>query len=580
MQTSTCAEVVQQLPTAPGFYQEFTLRNTGFISAEDQLTLRQATILVAGCGSTGGSTIEVLVRSGAEHLILADNGSYELNNINRQNMTLADIGRAKPAVFAERCHSINPNAEFELHTDGITPANVTALVARADVVIDAVDVTTQAGLRMKWRLHEEAQRQRKAVISGYDMGTAQFVPIYDYRNPDQPLLDGVISAHHIEELDPLAVCSLLVPERYLRNEIIDELERVYAGKDFVSQLAIAANLFGIIATAAVIELLAGRPVNSDIYQDVRNWIQPNAAERSSASRDAVLADVRRRRGPQGVAHDSVAAYLANYRAPRLLPLLRNEIIAPVASSGGLAVYQLRHANTPEEFIARATEFAFVNYARVGFVDTRVALAEFGEPLSNFRPDDRHMLTVDTASGQLLAYATIKAAADHGVPFSSTTRNWLSAERAFGRAVFDDVRWIQSLPIEGVREVGRITRCQSLAKEDPRATRATALMLTACLRHALDPDNQIAAIAGDGEPSIMVATLQFLGARPQLLQDRPANPPEGYLYGPRYHGRQVFPLAFRMADVDQTQLGAVEAALQLPDAEWQKARETLRHNPSE
>lgn len=88
------------------FYRELTLRNAGFISSDDQCGLREAVILIAGCGSTGGSVIELLVRSGAEHLILADNGSYELNNANRQNMVVSDIGRAKVEVFAERVWQI------------------------------------------------------------------------------------------------------------------------------------------------------------------------------------------------------------------------------------------------------------------------------------------------------------------------------------------------------------------------------------------------------------------------------------------------------------------------------------------
>ncbi len=81
------------------FYKEFTLRNAGFINDADQKTLRESVILIAGCGSTGGSVIELLVRSGAENLILVDNGRYDLNNANRQNMVLDDVDRYKPIVF-------------------------------------------------------------------------------------------------------------------------------------------------------------------------------------------------------------------------------------------------------------------------------------------------------------------------------------------------------------------------------------------------------------------------------------------------------------------------------------------------
>jgi len=132
------------------FYQEFTLRNAGFISDSEQHTLRQAHILIAGCGSTGGSVIEVLVRSGAENLALADNGSYELNNANRQNMVLTDVGRAKVDVFAERMLQINPHVAISCHAHGITPDNDDELVQWADIIVDAVDVTGRSRLEMKF----------------------------------------------------------------------------------------------------------------------------------------------------------------------------------------------------------------------------------------------------------------------------------------------------------------------------------------------------------------------------------------------------------------------------------------------
>ena len=63
-------------------YDEFTSRNRGFVLPESQQRLRAATVLVAGCGSTGGAVVEPLTRLGVEAFVLADNGTYELNNLN------------------------------------------------------------------------------------------------------------------------------------------------------------------------------------------------------------------------------------------------------------------------------------------------------------------------------------------------------------------------------------------------------------------------------------------------------------------------------------------------------------------
>jgi hypothetical protein len=50
------------------FYRELTSRNTGFITTTQQDTLHHSTILIAGCGSTGGAsvpTFRLLKRAGS-----------------------------------------------------------------------------------------------------------------------------------------------------------------------------------------------------------------------------------------------------------------------------------------------------------------------------------------------------------------------------------------------------------------------------------------------------------------------------------------------------------------------------------
>jgi molybdopterin/thiamine biosynthesis adenylyltransferase len=251
------------------FYRELTLRNSGFIAEAEQERLRRACVLVAGCGSTGGSVVEPLVRLGAEDLVLVDNGTYELNNANRQNMTIADVGEHKVAVLERRCRSINPYCRIATHPDGVTIDNVNEIVQRADVVVDAVDVTSRAGLQMKHALHVAAARRRKPVICGYDMAAAQYVSVLDYRDPELAPLGGMLDARLIDTLDPMTCCALLVPGKYVPPEMFAEIDRHYRReKSFVSQLGIAANLFGVLGTALVLDLLERRPVKTEIYVDV------------------------------------------------------------------------------------------------------------------------------------------------------------------------------------------------------------------------------------------------------------------------------------------------------------------------
>src|SRR5437867_12520778 len=110
-----------ELTDHEAFYAELVLRNHGLIDERSQALLRSTRFVIAGCGSTGGACVMPLVRSGAERFVLLDPGTYELNNLNRQDATMHDIGANKAAVAARRIHDVNPYADVEVHEEGVVP---------------------------------------------------------------------------------------------------------------------------------------------------------------------------------------------------------------------------------------------------------------------------------------------------------------------------------------------------------------------------------------------------------------------------------------------------------------------------
>ncbi len=156
-----------------------------------QERLRNATVLVAGCGSTGGAVVEPLARLGTGRFVLAEPGEYELNNLNRQSATHTDIGRNKAEVAAERIRSVNPFAGIRVDTTGVRPDAPDLLLDGVDVVVDGVDVTTLGGWRAKYALHAAAARRRLPVVSGYDLSGTQHVRYYDYRAEPVPLAGAI-----------------------------------------------------------------------------------------------------------------------------------------------------------------------------------------------------------------------------------------------------------------------------------------------------------------------------------------------------------------------------------------------------
>ena len=105
-------------------------------SAVDKL--RDATVMVVGCGAVGSFAIEALARSGVGRFILIDNDAVEASNINRQLFALTStIGNPKVDVASARIRDINPDACVDarcMFWDASSDLDVAP-----DIVVDAID---------------------------------------------------------------------------------------------------------------------------------------------------------------------------------------------------------------------------------------------------------------------------------------------------------------------------------------------------------------------------------------------------------------------------------------------------------
>ncbi|MFE6917321.1 ThiF family adenylyltransferase [Streptomyces rubiginosohelvolus] len=252
------------------FYACLTQRNRGLIPDTLQGQIGRTRLLVAGCGSIGGATVQPLGRMGYRRFVLADVGTYELNNLNRQSATVDDLGQNKASVAARLLRGINPHVEAEVVPEGVARANVQELVARADVIIDGVDVTTPSGLAAKICLHQEACRQRKPLVTAWDMAGMLAAQCFDYRLVRE-IFDGQLVPGDEKRLDTWEVIFRIAPRAYIPGEMFRELRRGLADPDYsVPQLAEAATQFGALAVHMVNLLVEGQDVPRTVAVDVHH----------------------------------------------------------------------------------------------------------------------------------------------------------------------------------------------------------------------------------------------------------------------------------------------------------------------
>lgn len=114
------------------------------IGEEGLQRLRHATVMILGVGGVGSHCIEALARSGVGKLILVDNDTVSLTNINRQSIAYhSTVGRYKTHVMKERIADICPQTEVITYEMFVLPENMEQIFEqRPDYIIDAIDTVT------------------------------------------------------------------------------------------------------------------------------------------------------------------------------------------------------------------------------------------------------------------------------------------------------------------------------------------------------------------------------------------------------------------------------------------------------
>ena len=106
--------------------------------------LRNSKVIVFGVGGVGSFTVEALARAGVGTLILVDDDTVCLTNLNRQiHATYDTLGKVKVDVMKERILSINKKCNVITHQIFVTKENIPEIIDDdVDYVVDAIDTVS------------------------------------------------------------------------------------------------------------------------------------------------------------------------------------------------------------------------------------------------------------------------------------------------------------------------------------------------------------------------------------------------------------------------------------------------------
>lgn len=215
------------------------------IGEEGIKKLQNSKIAIYGIGGVGSFAVEALARAGIGHLVLVDNDTISITNLNRQiHANINTIGQNKVEVMKQRILDINPNAIIETYMPQNNEINgqneVNIIDDSFDYIIDCVDT-----VKTKLLLIEKAKNENVPIISC--MGTG---------NKLEPTM------LEVTDISKTSVCPLAkVIRKELKKRNIKKLKVIYSKEEpkstekerTIGSISFVPSVAGLIAASEVIK---------------------------------------------------------------------------------------------------------------------------------------------------------------------------------------------------------------------------------------------------------------------------------------------------------------------------------------
>ncbi|WP_346873534.1 tRNA threonylcarbamoyladenosine dehydratase [Clostridium sp. UBA5988] len=162
---------------------QHSLSRTELLIGKDGLNkLKGSKIIVFGVGGVGSFTVEALVRAGVGTIVLVDDDTICLTNLNRQiHATYDTVGKVKVEAMKDRALSINKACNVITHQVFVTKENIPEIITDdVDYVVDAID-TVSAKIALVEYCNEKGIKIICSMGTGNKFDPTQFkvADIYD-----------------------------------------------------------------------------------------------------------------------------------------------------------------------------------------------------------------------------------------------------------------------------------------------------------------------------------------------------------------------------------------------------------------
>lgn len=209
--------------------------------------------------------------------------------------------------------------------------------------------------------------------------------------------------------------------------------------------------------------------------------------------------------------DAIVELQQTLRFPGLVRAVQGRPDVHVVDHGlGLTTVAVPTERLPLRYQLATAGFRLAQYLRAGYASPQVVMdqALFGEPISSWRPDDVHFLTLDSTSGQILGYVTLVGHDDSAV---DGARGRFPVEQAHDIDLFKAVGLPPTTKPGRVREIKRFVHLASMS--DRRLRLRVSLDLLLAITRVIESHHPgVIGLVGDVEAHVALRHLVLMGLR--------------------------------------------------------------------
>lgn len=152
------------------------------LGIEGQEKLLAARVLVVGAGGLGSPVAMYLASAGVGHIILADDDTVEISNLQRQILHGNDrLGQLKAESGRQTLLALNPEIDVQVLTVRMDPVLLMAQIAQVDLVLDCTD-----NFATRHAVNRACVAHRKPLVSGAAIRFEGQVGVFDTRDATAP----------------------------------------------------------------------------------------------------------------------------------------------------------------------------------------------------------------------------------------------------------------------------------------------------------------------------------------------------------------------------------------------------------